>query len=119
MKKILVAFAILITSASAFAYQQVLYCNPMIGYAGTTVNVNATCSYLKFSSLWYDFSGSYNSGSSVAYSGSTLIGEYSWWTGYNTPSYNSAIFYNQYWGDVQIYMGVTNCYGESKLEWGL
>ncbi|MBO9566468.1 MAG: hypothetical protein J7621_27080 [Niastella sp.] len=119
MKKILIAFTIIFMSISASAYQQVIYCNPLVGYAGTNVTINATCSYLKFSSSWYDFSGDYSMGSSVCHSNGTLIGEYSWWTGYNTPSYNSAIFYNQYWGTVNMTMSATNCYGESKLEWAL
>jgi hypothetical protein len=119
MKKILIAFTIIFMSMSASAYQHVFYCNPMIGYAGSSVTINATCSYLKFSSSWYTLSGSYNGGSSVAYDGGTLIGEYSWWTGHNTPAYSSSMFYNQYWGTVTMYMAVTSCYGESKLEWGL
>lgn len=117
MKKILLALAILFTTVtSSFAYQQVIYCNPMVGYAGTTVTINATCSYVKFDCSWYDFIGSYSSGSAVAYS-DVLIGEYTWWTGNNSPSYSSGVFSSRYWGSVQMTMSASSCYGQASLEW--
>lgn len=119
MKKFFIAFIVIFISFSASAYQQRIYVDPFVGYAGTTVTINATCSYLKFSSFWYTFLGTYNAGSSVAYSGSTLIGEHSWWTGHNSPSYNSLTYSGIYWGTITMYMASTNCYGESKLEWEL
>lgn len=118
MKKILLAFAIVMLSISgSFAYQQVLYCNPTIGYAGTTVNINSTCSYITLDCSWSGFFGEYSAGSAVAYGDERLIGEYSWWLGDKAPSYSGGIFTSYYWTTVQMTMSANNCYGEATLEW--
>lgn len=119
MKKfILVVAIVLISMSSSFAYQQVLYAGPPVGYNGMTVNINANCSYVRFETTWSNSSSGTGNGSTVAYSDDgTLIGEYSYQEGQNSHAYNNGIFSYRYWGTVQVYLSAFNCTAQALLEW--
>jgi len=117
MKKLFLVVTVLFISVSAsFAFQQTIYAGPPTGgYNGATININATCSYIKFDCSWYSFINSSPNGSAVAYS-DQLIGEY-FFTGSNSPAYSNGIYSSYYWGTVQLYLSAFNCYGQATLEW--
>ncbi|WP_276483424.1 hypothetical protein [Paraflavitalea pollutisoli] len=118
MKKLFFVFALLIGSVvSSYAFQQALYAGPPVGYAGTLVNINMNCSYIKLDLSWTTPSGGSGGGSGVAYGGGTLIGEHTFTPGWSAQTYSGGIFSYQYWGDVQMYLSGSNCYGTAILEW--